>query len=207
MATTLTVSERKDLRHSSLRQLRLEGNFPAVVYGKQKDAKTIFVDEGNFLKAIKESGRNGVLSIEINGNTEKVMLTEYQQDPIKRNIIHADFIVVNMSEEMDVEVRIDLVGEAEGVKSGGILQQSLHTVTVAAKPDKIPGSIEYDVSNLKIGDSIIIADLNTDASYTITQDEDEVIASILPPAVEKEVGTEDEDSNEAMDDSEDNQES
>ena len=207
MATTLTVSERKDLRHSSLRQLRSEGNFPAVVYGKQKDAKTIFVDEGNFLKAIKESGRNGVLSIEINGNTEKVMLTEYQQDPIKRNIIHADFIVVNMSEEMDVEVRIDLVGEAEGVKSGGILQQSLHTVTVAAKPDKIPGSIEYDVSNLKIGDSIIIADLNTDASYTITQDEDEVIASILPPAVETEVGTEDEDSNEAMDDSEDNQES
>ena len=206
MATTLTVSERKDLRHSSLRQLRSEGNFPAVVYGKQKDAKTIFVDEGTFLKAIKESGRNGVLSLEINGSTEKVMLTEYQQDPIKGNIIHADFIVVNMSEEMDVEVRIDLVGEAEGVKSGGILQQSLHTVTVAAKPDQIPGSIEYDVSNLKIGDSIIIADLNTDASYTITQDEDAVIASILSPAVEAEVGTEDEESNESVD-SEDNQES
>ena len=207
MATTLTVSGRKDLRHSSLRKLRSEGNFPAVVYGKQKDAKTIFVDEGTFLKAIKESGRNGVLSLEINGSTEKVTLTEYQQDPIKGSIIHADFMVVNMSQEIDVEVRIDLVGEAEGVKSGGILQQSLHTVRIAAKPDQIPGSIEYDVSNLKIGDSIIIADLNPDASYTITQDEDEVIASILPPTVETEVETEDEDSNEAMDDSEDNQES
>ena len=206
MATTLTVNERKDLRHSSLRQLRLEGNFPAVVYGKQIDARTIFVDEGTFLKAIKESGRNGVLSLEINGSTEKVMLTEYQQDPIKGNIIHADFMVVNMSQEIDVEVRIDLVGEAEGVKSGGILQQSLHTVTVAAKPDQIPGSIEYDVSNLKIGDSIIIADLSTDASYTITQDEDEVIASILPPAVETEVETENEESNESVD-TEDNQES
>ena len=206
MATTLTVNERKDLRHSSLRQLRLEGNFPAVVYGKQIDAKTIFVDEGTFLKAIKESGRNGVLSLEINGSTEKVMLTEYQQDPIKGNIIHADFMVVNMSQEIDVEVRIDLVGEAEGVKSGGILQQSLHTVTVAAKPDQIPGSIEYDVSKLQIGDSIIIADLSTDGSYTITQDEDEVIASILPPAVETEVATENEESNESVD-SEDNQES
>ena len=185
MATTLTVNERKDLRHSSLRQLRLEGNFPAVVYGKQIDARTIFVDEGTFLKAIKESGRNGVLSLELNGSTEKVMLTEYQQDPIKGNIIHADFMVVNMSQEIDVEVRIDLVGEAEGVKSGGILQQSLHTVTVAAKPDQIPGSIEYDLSNLQIGDSIIIADLSTDASYSITQDEDEVIASILPPAVDQ----------------------
>ena len=206
MATTLTVNERKDLRHSSLRQLRLEGNFPAVVYGKQIDAKTIFVDEGTFLKAIKESGRNGVLSLEINGSTEKVMLTEYQQDPIKGNIIHADFMVVNMSQEIDVEVRIDLVGEAEGVKSGGILQQSLHTVTVAAKPDQIPGSIEYDVSKLQIGDSIIIADLSTDGSYTITQDEDEVIASILPPAVETEVATENEESNESVD-SENNQES
>src|SRR4051794_16846807 len=124
MATTLTVSERSDLRHSSLRKLRLEGNFPAVVYGKQKDAKTIFVDEGAFLKAIKESGRNGVLSLEINGNKEKVMLTEYQQDPIKGNIVHADFLIVNMSQEIDVDVRIDLIGDAEGVKSGGILQQS-----------------------------------------------------------------------------------
>ncbi len=183
MVTTLTVSERTDLRHSSLRKLRAEGNFPAVVYGNQKDPKTIFVDEGTFLKAIRESGRNGVLSLEINGSKEKVMLTEYQQDPIKGNVVHADFLIVNMSQEIEAEVRIDLVGEAEGVKSGGILQQSLHTVTVSAKPDQIPGSIEYDVSNLKIGDSIIIADINDDGSYTLSQDEDEVVASILPPAV------------------------
>ena len=183
MATTLTVSERTDLRHSSLRKLRAEGNFPAVVYGNQKDPKTIFVDEGTFLKAIKESGRNGVLSLEINGSKEKVMLTEYQLDPIKGNVVHADFLIVNMSQEIEAEVRIDLVGQAEGVKSGGVLQQSLHTVTVSAKPDQIPGSIEYDVSNLQIGDSIIIADLNDEGSFTLSQDEDEVVASILPPAV------------------------
>lgn len=184
MVTTLTVSERTDLRHSSLRELRAEGNFPAVVYGNQKEAKTIFVDEGSFLKAIKESGRNGVLSLEINGSKEKVMLTEYQQDPIKGHIVHADFLIVNMSQEMDVEVRIDLVGQAEGVKSGGMLQQTLHTVTVSSKPDDIPSSIEYDVSELKIGDSIIIADLNVEGSYTISQDEDEVVASVLPPTVD-----------------------
>ena len=193
MATTLPVSERTDLRHSSLRKLRTEGYFPAVVYGNQKDPKTISVDEGNFLKAIKESGRNGVLSLEINGSQENVILTEYQQDPIKGNIVHADFLVVNMSEEIVVEVRIDLIGEAEGVKSGGVLQQSLHTITVSAKPNQIPGSIEYDVSKLQIGDSIIIADLNADGSYTITQDEDEAIASILPPTAGTDASEEDED--------------
>ncbi len=190
MATTLTVSERSDLRHSSLRKIRSEGNFPAVVYGNQKDAMTIFVDEGTFLKVIKESGRNGVLSLDINGKKENVILTEYQQDPLKGNVIHADFLIVNMSKEVDVDVRIDLVGQAAGVKSGGVLQQSLHTVTVSAKPDQIPGSIEYDVSNLQVGDSIIIADLNLDDSYTVTQEEDEVIASILPPATEVEADSE-----------------
>ncbi len=203
MVTTLTVSERTDLRHSSLRKLRAEGNFPAVVYGNQKDPKTIFVDEGTFLKAIRESGRNGVLSLEINGSKEKVMLTEYQQDPIKGNVVHADFLIVNMSQEIEAEVRIDLVGEAEGVKSGGILQQSLHTVTVSAKPDQIPGSIEYDVSNLKIGDSIIIADINDDGSYTLSQDEDEVVASILPPAVNTDDDVEEGEITETTDNTED----
>ena len=203
MVTTLTVSERTDLRHSSLRELRAEGNFPAVVYGNQKEAKTIFVDEGSFLKAIKESGRNGVLSLEINGSKEKVMLTEYQQDPIKAHIVHADFLIVNMSQEMDVEVRIDLVGQAEGVKSGGMLQQTLHTVTVSSKPDDIPSSIEYDVSELKIGDSIIIADLNVEGSYTISQDEDEVVASILPPTVDTDDDAEEKESAETTENKED----
>lgn len=202
MVTTLTVSERTDLRHSSLRELRAEGNFPAVVYGNQKEAKTIFVDEGSFLKAIKESGRNGVLSLEINGSKEKVMLTEYQQDPIKGHIVHADFLIVNMSQEMDVEVRIDLVGQAEGVKSGGMLQQTLHTVTVSSKPDDIPSSIEYDVSELKIGDSIIIADLNVEGSYTISQDEDEVVASILPPTVDTDDDAEEKESAETTENKE-----
>ncbi|QFK69838.1 50S ribosomal protein L25/general stress protein Ctc [Pradoshia sp. D12] len=203
MVTNLTVSERTDLKNSSLRKLRSEGNFPAVVYGKEKEAKTIFVEESSFLKAIKESGRNGVLSLEINGSKEKVMLTEYQQDPIKGNIVHADFLIVNMSQEMDVEVRIDLVGQAEGVKSGGMLQQTLHTVTVSSKPDDIPSSIEYDVSELKIGDSIIIADLNVEGSYTISQDEDEVVASILPPTVDTDDDAEEKESAETTDNKED----
>lgn len=197
MATTLTVSERSDLKHSSIRKIRSEGNFPAVVYGNNNDAKTIFVDEGTFLKVIKESGRNGVLALELNGKKENVILKEYQQDPLKGNIVHADFLIVNMSQEFDVDVRIDLIGQAKGVKSGGVLQQSLHTVTVSAKPDDIPGSIEYDISNLQIGDSIIVADLNMDGSYTITQDEDEVIASILAPATETEDDSEEETNTEA----------
>ena len=186
MAMTLQATQREDLKRSSLRKQREEGKFPAVVYGSNKTASPIFVDEGEFLKTIKQSGRNGVLSLDLGGKKTSVMLGEYQQDSLKGTIIHADFLAINMSEEMEVAVRIDLVGEAAGVKEGGVLQQSLHEVTVSAKPNEIPSSVEYDVSNLQIGDTIIVADLNQDGSFTITQDEDEVIASVLAPRVESE---------------------
>ncbi|KMY46161.1 50S ribosomal protein L25 [Bacillus sp. FJAT-27916] len=186
MAMTLQATKREEFKRSSLRKLRENGKFPAVVYGNNKPTSPIYVDEGEFLKAMKESGRNGVLALDLGGQKESVMLGEYQQDSIKGHMIHADFLVVNMSEELEVDVRIDLVGEAAGVKEGGVIQQSLHEVTVSAKPNEIPASIEYDISNLQIGDTIIVADLNQDGDYTITQDEDEVIASILAPRVEAE---------------------
>ena len=186
MAMTLQATKREEFKRSSLRKLRENGKFPAVVYGNNKPTSPIYVDEGEFLKAMKESGRNGVLALDLGGQKESVMLGEYQQDSIKGHMIHADFLAVNMSEELEVDVRIDLVGEAAGVKEGGVIQQSLHEVTVSAKPNEIPASIEYDISNLQIGDTIIVADLNQDGDYTITQDEDEVIASILAPRVEAE---------------------
>ncbi len=186
MAMTLQAAKREELKRSSLRKLRENGKFPAVVYGNNKPSSPIYADEGEFLKATKQSGRNGVLALDLGGQKESVMLGEYQQDSIKGHMIHADFLVVNMSEELEVDVRIDLVGEAAGVKEGGVIQQSLHEVTVSAKPNEIPASIEYDISNLQIGDTIIVADLNQDGDYTITQDEDEVIASILAPRVEAE---------------------
>ena len=186
MALTLQAAQRKEFKRSSLKKIREDGKFPAVVYGKDKPTSSIYIDEGEFLRVIKQSGRNGVLSLDLEGQKTSVMLGEYQQDSLKGHIIHADFLAVNMSEEMEVDVRIDLVGEAAGVKEGGIIQQSLHEVTVRAKPNEIPASIEYDVSNLQIGDTIIVTDLNQDGSFTITQDEDEVIASVLAPRVESE---------------------
>jgi large subunit ribosomal protein L25 len=183
MAMTLQAAQREEFKRSELRRLRKEGKFPAVVYGNNKPTSPIYIDESEFLKAIKQVGRNGVLSLDLSGKKTSVMLGEYQKDSLKGNIIHADLLAVNMSEEMEVDVRIDLIGESAGVKDGGIIQQSLHNVTISAKPDGIPASVEYDVSNLQIGDTIIVADLNQDGSYTITEDEDVVVASVLPPRV------------------------
>src|SRR5690625_7695801 len=87
------------------------------------------------------------------------MLHDYQMDSIKDELIHADFYVVDMSEEMDVEVPLHLVGEAIGSKEGGVLQQPLFELQVRAKPNNIPDEISVDVSTLDIVYTITISDL------------------------------------------------
>ncbi|PLR78937.1 50S ribosomal protein L25/general stress protein Ctc [Bacillus sp. V3-13] len=181
MTTVLQAKERSDFRNSSLRQLREEGNIPAVVYGTKIDNKSVYINSADLIKTIRENGRNGIISLDINGSKHEVILSDYQQDPLRNEIIHADFRAVDMSSEINAEVRLVLVGDAEGVKAGGVMQQPVHAVTITAKPDQIPSSIEVDVTNLQIGENLTIADITSGGDYQINDDPEEVIVSILPP--------------------------
>jgi large subunit ribosomal protein L25 len=188
MATLLEVKERKDLKNSTTTKIRREGNFPAVVYGKNKPNRTIYIDSTNFSKAIRESGRNGILNLKVgDSGAENVMLQDIQTDPLKAEVVHADFYIVDMNSEVDVEVTVHLIGEAKGVKDGGILQQPLHQVSVKALPNEIPEVIEFDISELEIGDTVQVSDLTGGGRYSITDDENTVIASVLPPNTEEKV--------------------
>src|SRR5699024_1981752 len=106
------------------------------------------------LKTMRDEGRNAVISLDIdNGDTVDVMVHDYQKDPVKWDVTHIDFYVVDMSEAMDVGVALYLDGDAQGVKDGGILQQPLYELQVRAKPRDIPEEIRVDISELAIGDS------------------------------------------------------
>ncbi|WP_428910333.1 50S ribosomal protein L25/general stress protein Ctc [Niallia sp. Krafla_26] len=187
MTTVLQAMERKDKRRETLTKIRKEGNIPAVVYGPKKPNMSIFLSESDLQKTIKDVGRNGIISLEINGNKQNVILTDYQVDPLKNGFVHVDFLAVDMTKEITADVNVTLVGDAAGVKDGGVMQQSLFEVSVSAKPADIPGSIDVDVSNLQVGETITISDLNV--PYTINHDEDVVIASILAPRQEEEISS------------------
>lgn len=189
MTTVLTAKERTEFRHSNLTKIRNEGNIPAVVYGQQTGSKAIYLSEADFHKTIKTVGRNGVFSLDVEGNKSNVMLTDYQINPIRNDIVHADFLVVDMSKEITAEVRVNLVGDAAGVKDGGVLQQSLHEVSVTATPSNIPQSIDVDVSSLAVSETLTVADLKAQGQYQINNDDEEVIASILPPKQEEEINS------------------
>lgn len=191
MAIKLKASKRENLQKSVTNQLREDGFIPAVLYGREKEASTISVNRIELVKTLREEGRNAIITLDIeNGETVDVMLHEYQMHPIKDVILHADFYVVDLSEEMDVEVPLRLEGEAQGSKDGGILQQPLYVLQVRAKPNEIPDEITVDVSALEIGDNLTIADLPKAEEYEFLDDPETGIAIVLPPEAEEEEATE-----------------
>ncbi|OLS34144.1 50S ribosomal protein L25/general stress protein Ctc [Bacillus sp. MRMR6] len=187
MSTILEAKERTDLQYSSLRKIRSAGNIPAVIYGKKVASKPVMVSSADLLKTIRSVGRNGVISLNIDGASQDVILSDYQEDFIKKEIIHADFLAVDKSSKITVSARLALTGEAAGVKDGGVLQQPVHELSITATPSEIPQQIEMDVTNLQVGETLTIADLLYQGSFTINHEADEVIASILPPKVEEEI--------------------
>jgi large subunit ribosomal protein L25 len=188
MGALLKANERTNAQRSALRKLRQEGKIPAVVYGRNTENQSIYIDSIEFIKTIRENGRNGVISLDVNGKQQDVMLTDYHQDHVKNEILHADFLAVDKSSKVHTSVRVNLVGEAAGVKDGGVLQQPLHEVNITATPGNIPDSIDVDVTNLQVGENLTLADVKT-GNYELNDDESTVIVSILPPKVEEEINS------------------
>lgn len=189
MSAVLVAKERKEFRNSALKQIRDNGNIPAVLYGKKVESKPVYVSSADLTKTIREVGRNGLISLDVNGQKHNVVLTDYQEDAMKKEILHVDFLAVDQSSEINVNVRLVLVGDAAGVKDGGMLQQPLREISISATITNIPGQIEVDVTNLQVGETVTIADIPTMGSYTIHHDAEEVVASILPPKQEVEINT------------------
>lgn len=186
--SAITAKIRDDFRGSAKTNLRRKGQIPAVVYGKDKPPKHIYLSSIDFYKTIKETGRNGILQLNVEGDkTESVILQDVQTNPLKGDIVHADFFVVDMGSPVDVEVNVHLVGEAKGVKDGGTLQQPLYLVSVRSLPRDIPAKIEIDISDYDIGDTIVVGDIKANGKYELLTDSETVIASILQPRVEKEI--------------------
>jgi large subunit ribosomal protein L25 len=186
MTTVLQAKERTELRHSALKRIRKSGNIPAVIYGRKVESKPVFVSSADLTKTIRTVGRNGIISLDVNGSKQDVILTDYQEDHINKEILHVDFLAVDKSSKINVMVRVVLVGDSAGVLDGGVLQQPLHELSITSTPAEIPQQIEVDISNLQVGENVTVGDILY-GEFTINNDPEEVIASILPPKQEEEI--------------------
>lgn len=180
------ADKRDIVRKGGLNALREEGILPAVIYGKGFDTIPVTVDAKKFNKIIRDHGENTLLNLELDGEDYPVIIREVQRDPIRNEIIHADFNIVSMTEEIDFELPIVLVGEPVGAKEGGVLQHQLRELNARALPKYMMDTMEVDVSNLKIGDTLLVKDLDIDENVTILDDPEEMIATLLAPEEEEE---------------------
>ncbi|MEO6829192.1 MAG: 50S ribosomal protein L25 [Acidobacteriaceae bacterium] len=169
------------------RRLRVSGVIPAVVYGAKQPSVAVTVDPKQIRRILHSaSGHNTIFDLNVAGTTAKVMVVDWQNDPIKGNLIHIDMKRIAMDKAMRVQVPIQLVGVPAGVKTqGGILDQVLREITVECLPADIPGNIEVDVSELSFGMVIRVADLSRGGKLKFITDEDATVAHIT--AIREEV--------------------
>ena len=173
---------------NAARRVRVAGKIPAVVYGAGKDAIAVTVDPKAITKILhSESGHNTIFDLDVTGNgTAKVMIVDWQYEPIKSSLLHIDLKRIAMDKAMRVRVPIQLIGIAAGVKTqGGILEHVMREVEIECLPADIPSHLDVDVSGLELFGAIHVSDLPHSGSIKFLGDEDATVAHVT--AIKEEV--------------------
>ncbi len=163
------------------RRLRREGKVPAVVYGLESDPVAVSVEWMELRQALTtDAGLNALITLNINGEEHLSVIKDLQRHPVRRDVIHIDFLRVRADQEIEVEVPITLVGEAlEVTRADGMVDQTIYNLTILVKPTDVPDGIEVDISGLELGGSIKVSDLALPAGVTTPLDPDEAVATAL----------------------------
>jgi large subunit ribosomal protein L25 len=162
------------------RRLRAGGRVPGVLYGAKKQTVAVSLDPKQITRILhSESGHNTIFEVQTSGEKDRVMIVDWQYDPMHGKLLHIDLKRIAMDEKIRVKVPIHLVGEAEGVKSqGGIMDQVLREVEVECLPGDIPSHIDADVTALVFGTVLRVSDLQPGDKLKFMTDAGQTVAHI-----------------------------
>jgi large subunit ribosomal protein L25 len=182
----LEVKEREGRGSADSRRLRRQGLIPGVLYGRGKPPHAFCVPERDLRRVLSgDSGLHAILDVVLDGQetTHPSVLKDYQQHVPSGKLSHIDLHEVRLDQPIQAQVSVTLVGEAAGVKEGGVLSQVTREINVEALPMEIPDHLELDVSGMEIGDSLRLVDLAAQEGVTYLDDPEEtVLASVQVPA-------------------------
>lgn len=185
---TLKAVKRDDTGKGSARRARMEGRVPAIVYGQGMEPLSIEVDRREFVTALKtDAGMNVLLNLDVDGSTTTALTRDLQTDPVRGTLLHADFVKIDLKQEVEVEVPVHVVGDSPGVKEGGVLEHPLFTLHVRCLPTNVPESIDADISGLNIGDALRVSELAEGRDFHILNDPEAVVASVAAPISEEQL--------------------
>jgi large subunit ribosomal protein L25 len=169
------------------RRLRVAGRIPGVVYGGQGEPVAVAVSPKDIAAVLRSaSGENTLFDLDLGGNRRKVILKEYQLEPLKGRLLHADFYEVALDKVLEVKVHVEVSGVPVGVKvQGGILDFVTRELEIECLPTDIPDKIVVDVSELEMGKHIRVSDLKLSDKLTMLTDPDVVIVHVVAPRAEE----------------------
>jgi large subunit ribosomal protein L25 len=193
MDATLEAVKREGRGKNEANRLRASGKIPAVFYGPSKDGKgpegvAVAVDPKAVMRILhSDTGANTLISLKLEGREARVMMREFQLDPITHHLLHADFYQLAMDRAIVVTVPIAVKGEAKGVKQqGGLLDFVTREIEVECLPTNIPENIVVDVSELMLHEAIRVRDLAVDPKWKAVSEGDTMLVHIVMPKAEEE---------------------
>ncbi|MGH7885052.1 MAG: 50S ribosomal protein L25/general stress protein Ctc [Thermodesulfobacteriota bacterium] len=184
--STLNAKVRKRIGKSGAKEVRNEGNIPAVLYGKKSAPVSLAINPKELKDALKTSaGINTLLELKYTDEGKEYkkvsLLREVQVDPISSHPVHLDFQILELDEAITVEIPLVLTGRPVGVREGGVLMEKIREIEISCLPSDIPSTLEIDISHLKLGEAVHIRDLTLPNGVTVTKEADEEIASVISP--------------------------
>ncbi len=196
MEAALDAVKRDGRGKNEANRLRASGRIPAVVYGAREgegppQSQAVSVDPKDVLKILRsESGANTLITLSVDGAASRVMVKEYQLDPITHALLHADFYQLAMDRAITVSVPVQVKGEAVGVKlQGGMLDFVTREIEVECLPTDIPEHIDIDVTELALHQSIRVRDLAVAEKWKPVTEGDTMLVHIVMPKAEASAAT------------------
>lgn len=174
MDVTLTAEVGRTAGSRSSSRLRASGRVPGVVYGLGRDTVAVSVPWTELRRALTtEAGMNALITLDVEGTRDLTIVKDLQRDPVRRSVLHVDFLRVDPDAPVRVEVPIVLVGVAKEVENNrGIVDQQMMTLTVSAKPADIPNEVSTDISALELGSVVTAGDIELPAGVELDGDPD-----------------------------------
>ena len=187
-AQQISVKKRSIEGSSASRRMRHAGLLPGVIYGINSDPLAVELETHAVEQVLHNHASETILlDIDLEGEGGvSVLLKEVQHHPVSGTLLHVDLQRVAANQTLQVEVSLELVGEPEGVKLGGLLDQVMHTILVECLPADLPETVNMDVSELEIGSALHVSDLKLGNKVVVLSDMDAVVASVSAPKVEQE---------------------
>ena len=181
---SLTAKGRDGRGKGDNRKLRQSGYIPAVIYGHGEETRSVAVDAHEFeLLAARVHVENTVIDLNVEGEKKPIraLVREVQKHPGRGSVVHVDFYQIHAGERVHIQIPINFVGTPVGVRNGGMLQHTMDELDVEVSADNIPETIDIDVSNLDIGDSVHVSDLAVPEGIKVLDGPDRSVCSVSPP--------------------------